>query len=62
MGLSSSYSSQTTFNMAANGKNKIMPAIPQTEAPIMMLRIEVKALIFKFPPTIFGVGKLLSIN
>lgn len=49
IGLSSSNSSQTTFNMAAKGKNKIIPASPQTAAPINKLRMAVNALIFKLP-------------
>lgn len=47
--------------MAANGRNNIIPAIPQTDAPINNLKIATKGLTFKLLPTIFGLKKLLSI-
>lgn len=62
MGLSSSYSSQTLFSMAAKGKNKIIPATPQAAAPTNKLQIAVKAFMFILLPTIFGLRKLAEIN
>lgn len=54
IGCKSSNSSHTTFRIAANGRNKTIPATPQTDAPINKLKIAAKALTFKLLPTIFG--------